>query len=277
MAHSQEKSTLGPAIERADDLPVGVNLSWRLRVLIQTGRLPATARLPGVREFASGAGVNVNTARSVYRRLEDQGLMVSRQGSGTFVAPFVSVAPTLEEMAAEVAGDALAQGIDPRELARALYAGSSSGGPFDDPPGLDEAEPDAEDERRARAALRGQIARLEASLAPYPSGNPSERAAGPLGPQPRLADLGELERVRDELVEKLNLARTDAERAGERDSAERKRFEAAVADPAGHRWEAGQLDELGEPGCGRWQVAPAWGPVGALMNWWRVKISSGCP
>ena len=20
-----------------------------------------------------------------------------------------------------------------------------------------------------------------------------------------------------------------------------------------------------------------WGPVGALMNWWRVKISSGCP
>jgi DNA-binding transcriptional regulator YhcF (GntR family) len=276
MAHPRKTPSAGPAIDRADDLPVGVNLAWRLRVLIQSGRLPATARLPGVREFASGAGVNVNTARSVYRRLEDQGLMVSRQGSGTFVAPFVAVAPTLEEMVAEVAADALAQGIDPRELARALYAGSSPDGPFGDPPGLDDAEPDTEDERRARAALRGQIARLEASLAPYPSGSPSERAPE-LGPQPRLADLGELEEVRDDLVERLTRARTEAERAGERESVERKRFEAAAADPAGHRWEAGQLDELGEPGCGRWQVRPAWGPVGALMNWWRVKISSGCP
>jgi DNA-binding transcriptional regulator YhcF (GntR family) len=278
MAHQPKAQSRRVAeLVRADDLPVGINLAWRLQTLIQTGRLPATARLPGVRDFASGAGVNVNTARSVYRRLEDDGLMVSRQGSGSFVAPFVPVSPTLEELAAQASADALSQGIDPRELARAIYAGSDPDEPFGDPVTEEDAEDASQGERRARATLRAQIARLEAQLAPYPESHPDERAAGPLGPQPRLRGLGELEATRDALIDRLREARAKAASESERDSVERKRFEAAVADPAGHRWEAGQLDELGEPGCGRWQVAPAWGPVGALMNWWRVKISSGCP
>jgi hypothetical protein len=50
-----------------------------------------------------------------------------------------------------------------------------------------------------------------------------------------------------------------------------------AADPAAHKWEAVGSEELGEPGCGTWEVQPKWGPVGALMNWWRVKVSSGCP
>jgi DNA-binding transcriptional regulator YhcF (GntR family) len=267
-----------PGLVRADELPVGVSLAWRLQVLIQSGRLASRDQLPGVREFAAGAGVNVNTARSVYRRLEDDGLTVSRQGLGTFVAPYVSVSPTLEELAAQVASDALSQGIDPRELARALYSGSSPDEPFAEPlEGGEPGQPAPRDLRMARASLRGQIARLEASLAPYPEGHPSERAASPLGPQPRVAELGELEAIRDDLVARLDEARAEAERSGEQERVERRRFEQAVADPAAHRWEAGQLDELGEPGCGRWQVRPAWGPVGALMNWWRVKISSGCP
>jgi DNA-binding transcriptional regulator YhcF (GntR family) len=273
MAHSPRRI---PELVRADDLPVGVNLAWRLGTLIQSGRLRGGGRMPGVREFAAGAGVNVNTARSVYRRLEDDGLMLSRQGSGTFVAPFVPVAPTLEELAAQASADALSQGIDPRELARAIYAGSSPDEPFGDAPaGDDELGP--EGERRARASLRGQIARLEAQLAPYPEGRADEEATGPTGPAPRLADIGELAAPRDGLIERLRAASAAAARESAEASAERRRFEAAAADPAGHRWEAGQLDDLGEPGCGRWQVQPAWGPVGALMNWWRVKISSGCP
>jgi DNA-binding transcriptional regulator YhcF (GntR family) len=271
MAHSSVELEL----ERGADLPVGVDLAWRLEVLIQSGRLPAGTRLPGVREFAAGSGVNVNTARSIYRRLEEQGLAVSRQGRGTFVAPHVAVSPTLEQFAAQVAEDCLAQGIDPRELARALYAGTAPGAldlpPADDAAGAEDV--DAEDARLARVSLRGQIARLEARLASYPEAEGARPAGGP----PRVAGLGELEAVRDELVGRLERAREHAAREGRELDRERGRFEDAVADPAGHRWEAGQLDELGEPGCGRWQVRPAWGPVGALMNWWRVKISSGCP
>src|SRR3954447_20603217 len=86
---------LAPGLARADDLPVGAQLAWRLRVLIASGQLRAGDRLPGVRELAVGADVNVNTARAVYRRLEDDGLIVSRHGLGTFVADEVPTAPGL--------------------------------------------------------------------------------------------------------------------------------------------------------------------------------------
>lgn len=275
----QEERLLVSDPPRADDLPVGTNLSWRLQTLIHSGRLAAEQRLPGVREFAAGAGVNVNTARSVYRRLEGQGLAVSQQGLGTFVAPYVAIAPTLEQFAAQVAAEAIAQGIDPRELARALYAGSSPRDPFAEP--LDEEltrKPrTAEEERSARAALRGQIARLEAKLAPYVEAmGPGEKPA-PLTASPRLTSIDELEETRDDLIARLKRAQAEAERKEERRGAARRWREEALADPAAHRWESVSAEDLGEPGCGRLVVGPAWGPVGALMNWWRVKISSGCP
>jgi DNA-binding transcriptional regulator YhcF (GntR family) len=279
MAQQREERLLLSDPARRGDLPVGTTLAWRLRVLIQSGRLAPKQRLPGVREFAAGAGVNVNTARSVYRRLEEDGLAVSQQGLGTFVAPHVTVAPTLEQFAAEVAADAIAQGIDPREIARALYAGSSPHEPFAEP--LDEElarKPrTAEEERSARATLRGQIARLEAKLAPYVEAmGPGRETATPTA-QPRLPSIDELEATRDDLVARLRQAQAEAQRQEERHGAARRWREEALADPASHRWESVSAEDLGEPGCGRLVVGPAWGPVGALMNWWRVKISSGCP
>jgi DNA-binding transcriptional regulator YhcF (GntR family) len=273
MPGPQEERAI-PELIRTDDLPVGTNLTWRLKTLITSGRLAPSDRLPGVRELATGAGVNANTARAVYRRLEDQGLTVSRQGLGTFVSPYVPVAPSLERFAADVAAEAVSQGIDPRELARALYAGTS---PRAGEELLDQSTIDRDtDQAAARATLRGQIARLEASLAPYPEA--SEEGPQPvMGPQPRLAGIAELEATRDELVEKLKRARDQAEGRAKEEALARLAFERASAEPAAHRWERGSREDMGEPGCGHWHVRPAWGPVGALMNWWRVKISSGCP
>src|SRR5437764_3082380 len=118
---AQSIGELAPDLERADDLPVGAQLAWRLRVLIGSGQLAPGERLPGVRELAAGAGVNVNTARSVYRRLEGEGLALSLHGSGTFVAPTVRVSPALAQLAADAADAARSQGIAPQELARILY------------------------------------------------------------------------------------------------------------------------------------------------------------
>jgi DNA-binding transcriptional regulator YhcF (GntR family) len=278
MAQQREERPLLPDPGRSAELSVGTDLSWRLRVLIHSGRLAPSDRLPGVREFAAGAGVNVNTARSVYGRLEGEGLAVSQQGLGTFVAPYVPVAPTLEQFAAQVAAEAIAQGIDPRELARALYAGSAPRDPLTEP--LDEdlrAEPrTAEEERDARETLRGQIARLEAQLAPYPEAKRSERRAT-LSYGPRVARIDELEAIRDDLLGRLKHARAEAEKRDQRREVALRWREEALADPASHRWESVSVEDLGEPGCGRVVVRPAWGPVGALMNWWRVKMSSGCP
>ena len=53
---------------------------------MQNGSLSPGDRLPSVRELADVAGVNVNTARAVYSRLESEGLVRSEQGRGTFVA-----------------------------------------------------------------------------------------------------------------------------------------------------------------------------------------------
>jgi len=207
---------------RSDDLSVGTNLFWRLQVLINTGRLAPKEQLPGVRDFAAGAGVNVNTARSVYRRLENEGLAVSQQGLGTFVAPYVTVAPTLEEFAAQVAAEAIEQGIDPRELARALYAGSSPRDPFAGSPDEELARRTPDEERSARAALRGQIARLEAKLAPYVEPDRSSQQGSPSTPYPRLASIDELEVIRDNLVAKLERALAEAKRRDDLQGAARR-------------------------------------------------------
>jgi DNA-binding transcriptional regulator YhcF (GntR family) len=267
MAQSRLEDASASDLARSDDLPVGAQLAWRLRVLIASGQLRAGDRLPGVRELAGAATVNVNTARAVYRRLEDDGLIVSRQGLGTFVADDAPASPDLERLAADAAESARASGVDPRDLARAIYAGSAA-----------ELPVEAADERPGRNELRRQIARLESLLASYPNARKQGEPTHPLlRPKGHVADMAELERTRDELLERLRRAREEAERNGERHREARTRLEKMTTDPAAHKWETVSKEEIGEPGCATWEVAPKWGPVGALMNWWRVKVSSGCP
>jgi DNA-binding transcriptional regulator YhcF (GntR family) len=272
-------------ITREDELPLGLSLAWRLRALILSGRLPAGDRLPGVRDLAASTGVNVNTARALYRRLESEGLVVSQHGMGTFVAANAAVSPALEQVAADAAQTARELGIEPRELARTIYSGSL-------PESLDRAQvapldpeveaPAEENARAARRALRNQIARLEADLAAYPEqaaqAGIEETAPEPIaGPTARVADIGELEAVRDQLLDRLRRVRADAQRRNRREGVARRRLDSMLEDPEAHKWEAVSNSEMGEPGCSEYRVQPAWGPVGALMNWWRVKVSSGCP
>ena len=47
--------------------------------------------------------------------------------------------------------------------------------------------------------------------------------------------------------------------------------------PPDYKWVRVTRDDLGEPGCGHWHSRPRLGPLGMLMGWWRVKVSSGCP
>jgi DNA-binding transcriptional regulator YhcF (GntR family) len=73
-------------VDRDADLPIGAQLAARIRTGVREGRIGAGERLPSVREAAEAAGVNVNTVRAVYARLESEGLVRSEHGRGTFVS-----------------------------------------------------------------------------------------------------------------------------------------------------------------------------------------------
>ena len=136
------------------------------------------------------------------------------------------------------------------------------------------------DERAARRALRGQIARLERELTAAALATCPRLDAGPPLPSlagPRVLSLGELERVRDSLAGRLAaLDGTIAAQAAQQ-ARSRALLEAMLADPAAHKWMRVSNEQLGEPGCRHFHVRPRLGLVGMLMGWWRVKISSGCP
>jgi hypothetical protein len=135
-------------------------------------------------------------------------------------------------------------------------------------------------ERAARRTLRDQIERLEQQLSnafvtAYPMGG-LEQPTGPAG-EPRLLDLGELEEVRDELAERLRGARITIAESAEVQAANRLNLERMLLDPGKYRFVRISCQDLGEPGCGVWQVRPRLGLLGMLMGWWQVKLSSGCP
>jgi hypothetical protein len=138
------------------------------------------------------------------------------------------------------------------------------------------AVPIVVDERAARRDLRDQIGRLERELArtladEFPLREPARngRSASALA-GPRLLTLGQLERIRDELADRVETLRTSRGHNADR-------LEQMLREPERHRWETVTSEDLGEPGCRVWQVRPRLGLIGMLMGWWRVKISSGCP
>ena len=73
------------AVDRRADVPLGAQLAARIRAALSDGTLGPSDRLPSVRALAEAAGVNVNTARAVYARLESEGIVRSEQGRGTFI------------------------------------------------------------------------------------------------------------------------------------------------------------------------------------------------
>ncbi|HEX5184270.1 MAG TPA: PLP-dependent aminotransferase family protein [Allosphingosinicella sp.] len=69
------------------------SLYEQLKAAIIDGRLAAGVRLPGTRQSSQFFGVSRNTATEIYERLANDGYVVSRHGSGTFVAEALPPAP----------------------------------------------------------------------------------------------------------------------------------------------------------------------------------------
>ncbi len=219
-AHGLEE--FAATIDRDAEVPIGLQLGWALCARIHDGEFRPGQRLPGLREMAQASGLNVNTVRAVYQRLEQRGLLESRQGSGTFVAPTLPRPSAIGTIAADAAREAEAIGVDPREVAAALYvamphdAPSTAGAPASDPveapasgPTTSEAQGDDVATGGAaarRRTLRAQIATLERAIAEMEAEHPGvapRPTATRRGPGPTLLSAQELEGVRSGLVHRL--------------------------------------------------------------------------
>lgn len=232
------------ALASESDIPLGVQLAWRLRALIVTGRLAAGEALPSLRRVADWAGVNVGTVRTAYESLEADGLILSQQGRGTFVAESVVSEPDLESIALEALQRGQSSGQDPRDVAIVVMACANmlgQGEQLSTPPaesGIDNRPEDSET-IEVRQELRRQIARLEAELTGYVRDLPRLYTATPRA-QARITGVDELERTRDTLIAKLSEAQKAAEQRARREGEAR-------------------LEQMG---------APTEGPLASAKNWW---------
>ena len=77
--------------------PLYSQIAERLTDRIKTGKLTPGARLPSERELSESLGVNRMTLRQALHLLETQGLLVRRQGAGTYVAE-----PVIERQAGKL-------------------------------------------------------------------------------------------------------------------------------------------------------------------------------
>ena len=126
------------------------------------------------------------------------------------------------------------------------------------------------DERAARRALLDQVERLESERAGLLCSGGPRRGA-------RLMSLGELEELRDDMVEQVARGRAELAERARAEEQSRRLIEEMLLDPEGHRWVRVSNADIGDPGCRHWHVRPRYGLLGILMRWWRVVVSSGCP
>ncbi len=144
------------------------------------------------------------------------------------------------------------------------------------------------DERAGRRALLAQVAKLERELsevvangfphiAPPAHAGTSGRSRSRSGGAPRLLDLGQLERTRDELAGNVQMARRATAERVELETRSRELLERMKREPARYKFMRLPVRDMGEGGCGVWEVRPRLGLIGMLAGWWQVKLSSGCP
>lgn len=66
--------------------PLYEQLVEQLRRQIILGGMKAGAAMPSVRQLATELGINPNTIQKAYRRMEEEGMILSIPGKGSFVS-----------------------------------------------------------------------------------------------------------------------------------------------------------------------------------------------
>ena len=79
-------------VDAGSGAPIYRQLVEQVRREVMLGRLAPGDQLPTLREVVEALAINPNTVAKAYAEMEHEGLVVRRQGTGTFVAAAPSVA-----------------------------------------------------------------------------------------------------------------------------------------------------------------------------------------
>ena len=72
-------------IDHASDRPVYQQIMHQVKRDIALGRLIKDEKLPTVRQLAKQLAINPNTVAKAYRQLEQEGIIITKPGTGAFV------------------------------------------------------------------------------------------------------------------------------------------------------------------------------------------------
>lgn len=104
-------------LNESGDVPIWVQLRDRFVYLIASGYYAPGDQLPGVRRVAADARISYNTVSKAYMSLEREGRIVTRHGSGAYVADTLGeeVSET-DSLAEDFVRSCLAKGVSAAEI-----------------------------------------------------------------------------------------------------------------------------------------------------------------
>ena len=74
-------------VDLTSKIPIYVQIIDQIKHMIVTGELKPDDQLPTVRQLATDLRVNFNTIARAYRMLDEEGLISTQHGRGTFILP----------------------------------------------------------------------------------------------------------------------------------------------------------------------------------------------
>lgn len=77
-------------VDLTSKIPIYVQIIDQVKHMIATGELGPEDQLPTVRQLATDLRVNFNTIARAYRILDDEGLISTQHGRGTYILPLAS-------------------------------------------------------------------------------------------------------------------------------------------------------------------------------------------
>ena len=111
-------------IDLQSRVPLYEQLQEQIIRLSMLGILDENQQLPSVRALAREVGVNPNTVAKAYQQLEQQGIIYTVSGRGSFVSPDVLSLQSLRQSALQEVLDAvdkaLSRGVSPQQLLDAI-------------------------------------------------------------------------------------------------------------------------------------------------------------